>query len=114
MSTLHLPERRAADGLAAFQARPVIVAVAGRRHVLSPTDTQFVLRELARLPEARWPAAASATEIVSVGLSHGWPIAFDEDEERALLRAVEGVRARRKLSAGLRSLREALPSSGQR
>lgn len=105
---VHLPERRAEDSADAFQARKVVVAVAGRRHVLTPSDAQFLLTGLSKLRGTRWKAAESASTIVSVALSHGWPVAFAEDEERALLRAVEGVRARRTLSPGLRALRDAL------
>jgi hypothetical protein len=86
----------------------VIIAVGSRRHALTSTESQFLLRELARLPADRWPAAGSATTIMSAALSVGWPVAFAEDEQRALLRAVEGVRARRSLSPGLGALRETL------
>jgi len=106
--TAHLPERRASDNAAAFQARKVVVSIAGKRNLLTATDAQFLLRELAKLRGTRWQAAESASTIVSVALSHGWPVAFAEDEERAVLRAVEGVRAHRALSPGLRSLRDAL------
>jgi hypothetical protein len=110
--TIQLPERRTGDGLDAFQARSVIIAVGGRRHLLTPLDGQFLLRELARLPAGRWPAAGSATTIMSAALSVGWPVAFAEDEQRALLRAVEGVRARRSLSPGLGALRDTLLHAG--
>lgn len=109
---IQLPERRAGDALDAFQVRAVIVAVAGRRHALTATEAQFLLRELARLPSDRWPAAGSATAIMSAALSVGWPVAFADDEERALLRAVEGVRARRALSPGLATLRNTLAETG--
>jgi hypothetical protein len=110
--TIHLPERRAGDNLDAFQVRAVIVAVAGRRHPLTATEAQFLLRELSRLPADRWPAAGSATTILSAALSVGWPVAFAEDEQRALLRAVEGVRARKSLSPGLATLRGTLLNAG--
>jgi hypothetical protein len=110
--TIQLPDRRAADSLDAFRVRAVIIAVAGRRHALTATESQFVLRELARLPADRWPAAASATAIMSAALSVGWPVAFADAEERALLRAVEGVRARRTLSPGLTALRSTLVQTG--
>ena len=110
--TIHLPERRAGDNLDAFQVRAVIVAVAGRRHPLTATEAQFLLRELARLPADRWPAAGAATTILSAALSVGWPVAFAEDEQRALLRAVEGVRARKSLSPGLGALRSTLLHTG--
>jgi hypothetical protein len=110
--TIQLPERRAGDGLDAFQARPVIIAVGGRRHLLTALDGQLLLRELARLPADRWPAAGSATTILSAALSVGWPVAFAEDEQRALLRAVEGVRARQSLSPGLGGLRDTLLRAG--
>ena len=110
--TIHLPERRSEDNLDAFQARSVIIAVANRRHPLTATEAQFLLRELARLPADRWSAAGSATTIMSAALSVGWPVAFAEDEQRALLRAVEGVRAGRTLSPGLTALRETLLQTG--
>ena len=110
--TIQLPERRAGDHLDAFQVRAVIIAVAGRRHPLTATESQYLLRELARLPADRWPAAASATTIMSAALSVGWPVAFAEDEQRALLRAVEGVRARQSLSPGLSALRGTLLRTG--
>jgi len=105
---VHLPERRAEDSMAAFQARKVVVSVAGKRQLLTPTDARFLLTDLSKLRGTRWRAAESASAIISVALSQGWPVALAEDEERALLRAVEGVKARRTLSPGLRSLRDAL------
>ena len=42
------------------------------------------------------------------GLAKGWPASFSEQDEPILLRAIEGVRARRPLPTGLRSLREGL------
>jgi hypothetical protein len=110
--TIELPERRSGDSLDAFQVRAAIIAIGSRRHPLTATEAQFLLRELARLPADRWPAAGSATTIMSAALSVGWPVAFAEDEQRALLRAVEGVRARRTLSPGLSTLRDTLLHSG--
>jgi hypothetical protein len=106
--TLYLNERRAEDTLHTFQARSVLLAIGGRRHVLSPTDAQFLLTELAGLPATRWPAAESARAIISGALANGRPAAFSEKEERVLVRAVEGIRARRKLSPGLSAIRDAL------
>ncbi len=86
----------------------MIITVGGRRRVLTPTDTQFLLAELNRLPETRWPAAVSLRERMLVGLSRGWPVTLAEDEHPTLLRALEGARTRRPLSLGLRLLRDAL------
>jgi hypothetical protein len=106
--TLHLPGRRAEDTLHTFQARSVIVAVCGRRHALSPTDAQFLLTELAGLPATRWPAAEPTRAAISDALANGRPTEFTESEERVLVRAVEGIRARRALSPGLSAVRDAL------
>ncbi len=108
MHTAHLPYRRSEDGLTHYQARPVIITVGGRRRVLTPTDTQFLLAELNRLPQTRWPAAPSLRARMLVGLSRGWPVTLTEDEHPALLRALEGARTRRPLSVSLRELRDSL------
>ncbi|HST26444.1 MAG TPA: hypothetical protein VLJ76_10660 [Gaiellaceae bacterium] len=105
---LHLPERRAEDSLFSFQARQVVLGTGGRRFVIEPVDARFLLVELAKIEGTRAKAARSASTIVSVALSQGWPVAFAEDEERALVRALEGLRARRPLSPGLRALRDEL------
>jgi hypothetical protein len=108
MSTVHLPLRRAEDGRLAFPWRPVIVELDVERYVLPAMDTQLLLTELRRLPAGRYPLAANVTESVARGLSKGTPVAFSGEGVPTLLRAVEGVRARRSLPAGLRPLREAL------
>jgi hypothetical protein len=111
METVYLPHRRSKDVLAPFQVRPLIVSLGERRRLISSTDTHFLLTELGRLPEARWPAARAIRERMITGLGRGWPVTLAEDEVPALLRAVEGARTRRPLSAGLRSLRDALVSA---
>jgi hypothetical protein len=108
MHAAHLPYRRSQDRLTHYQGRPLIITVGGRRRVLTATDTQFLLAELNRLPETRWPAVFSLRERMLVGLSRGWPVTLTEDERPTLLRAVEGARTRRQLSTSLRLLRDAL------
>jgi hypothetical protein len=108
MSTVDLHFRRAEDGRVAFPWRPLIAVLDVERYVVPAMDAQVLLTELRRLPAARYPAAASVTEKITHGLSKGSPASFPEEEVPTLLRAVEGVRARRRLPAGLRALRAAL------
>jgi hypothetical protein len=108
MQAVTLPLRRAEDGRVAFPWRPVILVLDVERFVVPAMDAQVLLTELRRLPDGRYPLAAAAVEKVARGLLKGAPAPFSEDEMPTLLRAVEGVRARRRLPAGLRTLRDAL------
>jgi hypothetical protein len=105
---VYLAHRRSQDVLTAFQARPMIVSLRTQRRLISATDAHFLVTELARLPETRWPAAPALRERMVTGLARGWPITLTGDEEPTLLRAVAGARTRRPLTASLRLLRDAL------
>ena len=100
--------QRSQDVLTAFQARQMIVSLRGQRRLISASDAHFLAAELARLPETRWPAAPALRERMATGLARGRPITLAENEEPTLLRAVEGARTRRPLTASLRLLRDAL------
>jgi hypothetical protein len=86
----------------------MIIALVGRRHVLSPTDTHFLLTQLALLPVRRWRGVGDVRERIGTGLARGWPVTIADSEAPMLLRAVEGLRVRRSLSAGLRALHGSL------
>lgn len=108
--TVSVRAQRIDDWAFAFQTRPFVVELGSRRHTISPLEAQLLLGELARLPEGRHQAAAQTAESVRRSLSRGQAIAFDEAEQRVVLRAIEGVRARRRLSTGLARLRNLLAS----
>jgi hypothetical protein len=88
----YLPYRRSEDARTLYQTRPVIIAFVGRRHVLSPTETHFLLSQLALLPERRWRGVGDVRERIGVGLARGWPVTIADSEAPVLLRAVEGLR----------------------
>jgi hypothetical protein len=112
VTKVYLAHRRSQDVLTAFQARSMIVSLRGQRRLISATDAHFLLQELTSLPETRWPAAPALRERMVTGLGRGWPITLTDDEEPTLLRAVEGARTRRPLTASLRLLRDALAPGG--
>ena len=103
--------QRRDDWSFAFQVRPVVVDLGERRHTISPHEAQLVLGELGRLPKARHRAAEETAIGLVSALAGGVAFAPGDDERRCLLRAVEGVRARRTLSTGLVRLRELLVRS---
>jgi hypothetical protein len=100
--------RRAPDRRLAFQARPFVVDLGSARYLLTPLDAQLLLGELDRLPVGRYPGAARTAEMMLNGLVVARATFLGEEEQRTVLRAVEGVRARRRLTAGLGALRQAL------
>ena len=108
VQTVHLAHRRSRDVLAPFAARSLVVSLGGRRVLISPTDAHFLLHELNRLPGSRWPAAAPIRERMVAGLSRGWPVTVAETDRATLIRALEGARTRRPLTANLRRLRDSL------
>ena len=103
-----IPYRRLEDSLRAFPWRPFILVLGTDRYVLPAMDTHSLLIALRTLPAGRYQSAGRIAETVARGLAKGWPASFSEQDEPILLRAIEGVRARRPLPTGLRSLREAL------
>ena len=82
-----------------------MVQVEDRRLPISPYETQLLLGELGRLPTTRHRAAEqTAIELVQ-GLIAGSATALDDEGQRCMLRAVEGIRARGPLPGGLAKLR---------
>jgi len=103
-----LHRRRASDARFAFQVRPAIVVVRGERHVLAPFDVQLLINALTRLPRQRHAAAPLAARRLQVSLAGGNAVVAGDDDELALLRALESIRARQRLPKGLHRLREIL------
>jgi hypothetical protein len=106
------PQRRD-DWEFAFQVRPVVVELDGRRLTISPQEAHFLLAELGRLPRARHQAAEETAAELMHGLAAGCAVSLDDDGRRCVLRAIEGVRVRGKLSAGLAELRLSLLHSAE-
>jgi hypothetical protein len=103
--------QRLNDWGAAYQVRPVVIELGSRRQTISPVDVQLLLGELGRLPRARHQAAEQTAVQLMHCLAAGCAFSADDDGRRCLLRAVEGVRARRGLPRGLVQLRELLVRS---
>ena len=95
----------------AYQVRPVVIELAGRRQAVSSLDVQLLLGELGRLPRARHQAAENTAVDIVHALAAGYVIALEADGRRCVLRAIEGIRARRALPSGLARLREMLVRS---
>jgi len=106
------PQRRD-DWEFAFQVRPVVVELAGRRLTISPQEAHSLLAALGRLPRARHHAAEETAAELMHGLAAGSAVSLDDDARRCVLRAIEGVRMRGKLSAGLAELRLSLLHSAE-
>jgi hypothetical protein len=100
--------QRRGDWNFAYQVRPVVVEVDGRRLAISPHETQLLLGELGRLPRSRYPAAEAMASALVDDRAAGRAIALDEGRRRCLVRAVEGVRVRTGLPSGLVKLRDLL------
>jgi len=92
----------------AYQARPVAIELEGRRLTISSHETHLLLGELERLPSARRRAAEQTAAELAQGLAAGCAIALDDDGRRCVLRAIEAIRTRRRLSSALVRLREHL------
>ena len=101
-------QQRREDWGVAFQVRPVVVDLGGRRHTISPHEAHLLLGELGRLPKARHQAAEDTAVGLVSALAGGVAFAPCDEDRRCLLRAVEGVRARRALPTGLVRLRNLL------
>jgi hypothetical protein len=97
----------------AYHVRPFVVELGDRRQTISALEAQLLLGELARLPKARHQAAEDTACGIVHGLASGCALGLDEDERRVVLRAIEGVRARRSLPSGLTSLRGLLLRADQ-
>jgi len=105
--------QRLDDWGAAYQVRPVVIDLGSRRQTISPVEAQLLLGELGRLPRARHQAAEQTAVELMHGLAAGCAFSPDDEGRRCLLRAVEGVRARRGLPHGLVQLRELLVRSAR-
>jgi hypothetical protein len=92
----------------AYHMRPVVIELGAQRRTIALFEAQLLLGELGRLPRARHEAAEETAVDVVHGLANGKAVALDDDGRRCLLRAIEGVRARRGLTTGLKHLRELL------
>jgi len=103
--------QRLDDWSFAYQVRPVVIDLGTRRQTVSALDVQLLLGELGRLPRARHQAAEETAVDIVHGLASGRAIALEADGRRCMLRAIEGIRARRSLPAGLARLRELLVRS---
>jgi len=101
------PQRRD-DWNFAFHVRPVAVVIAGRRLTVTAHEAQLLMGELGRLPRARHRAAEETATALMHGLASNSAVVLDEDSRRCMLRAVEGLRARGPLPAGVAKLRLAL------
>jgi hypothetical protein len=100
--------QRVGDWDRAFHARPFLLEAAGRRCPISPLEAQLLLAELKRLPHDRHPAAEATALRVNLGLARGGVLVVDDEEARALLRAIEGIHARRGHLPGLTGLQALL------
>jgi hypothetical protein len=100
--------QRLDDWNAAYQVRPVVIDLGDRRQTISPHEAQLLLGELGRLPRARHRAAEETALDIVHGLAVGCAVTLGDEGRRCVLRAVEGVRARRGLPSGLAQLRELL------
>jgi len=100
--------QRLADWGASFHVRPLVVELNGRRQPIAPVEAQLLLAELGRLPKARHQAAEETAVAVVRGLAAACIVELDDDRRRTLLRAIEGIRAARRLPPGLARLRNML------
>jgi hypothetical protein len=103
-----VPAQRAHDWQLAYHVRPVVVDLGDRRHAISAHEAQLVIVELGRLPGNRHRAAEEAAASFMETLACGGAVELGANERRSVLRAVEGIRARHGLSAGLAELRRLL------
>jgi hypothetical protein len=103
-----VPARRADDWQLAYHVRPVVVDLGDRRHTISAHEAQLVLVELGRLPGDRYRSAEETAASLMHTLAAGGALALGDNERRSVLRAVEGIRARRGLGVGLAELRRLL------
>jgi hypothetical protein len=103
--------QRLNDWSFAYYVRPVVLELGGRRQTITPHDAQLLLGELGRLPKARHRAAEDTAADLVHGLAAGCAVTLGADGRRCVLRAVEGIRARRPLTSGLAQLRELLMRS---
>ena len=100
--------QRLGDWNFAYHVRPVVFELGERRQAISPLEAQLLLGELGRLPKARHQAAEETAADIVHGLAAGCAVALHQEGRRCVLRAIEGVRARRGLTGGLAPLRELL------
>jgi hypothetical protein len=98
--------QRLNDWSFAYQVRPVVIDLGTQRQTISPMEAALLLGELGRLPRARHGAAEETALDVVHGLAAGCAVALNDDGRRCVLRAIEGVRAKRALPSGLARLRE--------
>jgi hypothetical protein len=92
----------------AYQARPIVMEIDGRRMTISSHEAQQLLGALSRLPQDRHAAAEhTATELVH-GLASACVVSLDDAGRRCVLRAIEGIRVRHQLPSGLAQLRQLL------
>ena len=103
-----MPAQRAYDWQLAYHVRPVVVDLGDRRHTISAHEAQLVLVELGRLPGNRHRSAGETATSFMNTLAGGGALALGDNERRSVLRAIEGIRARHGLSAGLAELRRLL------
>lgn len=103
--------QRLTDWDFAYQVRPVVLELGERRETITRYDAQLLLGELGRLPKARHQAAEEAAMDIVHGLAAACAVELGDDGRRCVLRAIEGVRARRGLTSGLAQLRELLMRS---
>ena len=106
--TMETHGQRIEDLDRAFHTRPFLFESGGHRCPVSPLEAQLLLSELKHLPRSRYPAAAAAAHGVNAGHSRGGVMSVDADEARCLLRAIEGVHARRGHKPGLTALQALL------
>jgi hypothetical protein len=100
--------QRHQDWSFAFHVRPVVLEIEGRRLTITLHEAQLLLGELGRLPRVRHRAAEDTAAELMHGLAAGSGVVLDEEARRCMLRAVEGLRARGPLTAGVAKLRLAL------
>ena len=99
------------DRYCAFHVRSVVIDLGDRRQPISPYEAQLLLGELGRLPKARYAAAEATAVSIVEALAGGCAVSLDDEELGAMLRAIEGVRVGRGLTAGLSGLRGLLVRS---
>jgi hypothetical protein len=92
----------------AYQVRPIVIEVDGRRMTISSHEAQLLLGALGRLPSARHGAAEQTAGELVHGLAAACVVPLDDDGRRCVLRAIEGTRAQRPLPSGLTALRRQL------
>jgi len=106
------PQRRE-DWEFAFQVRPILVQLDGRRLTISPHEAHVLLGELGRLPRSRHQAAEDIAAAITHGLAAGCAISLDDDGQRSVLRALEGLRLAGRLPTGLAKLRISILHSAE-